>query len=93
MVMNEGIAMSSGVLKTRPDTVVVYDVMREAANRLGGYYYHRADVVGTDVAVAEAVQRNRAVAARVRAVDSYDHDEILALTASFRAEYESCPED
>ena len=68
------------------DPVVVYDLMREAANRLIGVYAQRGTVGGLN---DPAVQAIIAVLDEVEAVDPRDVGAQRAATEVFRARYAS----
>lgn len=68
------------------DPVVVYDIMRESANRLAALYIRQVTVGGTeDPAILEV----RAINDKVLAVDVNDLQAQLDLTAEFNKRYES----
>lgn len=68
------------------DPVVVYDMMREAANRLCAFYARQVTAGGLgDPAIGEI----RAVWAEVNAVDTRDLEAQRAATAEFRRRYKT----
>ena len=66
------------------DPVAVYDVLREAANRLGGLYVQRVGAGGLD---DPAIVALRALDAEVAAVDPADIAAQKELTAELRRRY------
>ncbi|MET4705169.1 hypothetical protein ABIB54_002666 [Frigoribacterium sp. UYMn621] len=76
--------MTMNEIRTSQDPVVVYDVMREAANRLVGVYAQRATVGGTD---DPAIQSISAIYDEVEAIDPNDLAAQEAATGDFRARY------
>ena len=76
--------MTMNKIRTAKDPVVVYDVMREAANRLVGLYAQRATVGGLDDPAVEAIAN---IFDEVRAVDSHDIEAQEIATADFRSRY------
>lgn len=88
----EGVrAMSTTTHATRIPLVVVYDVMRESANRLAGRIMAIADVEGSDQAVAGALDQVREIRSRVDAVDVYDRDAIQRMDAELREAFSELP--
>ena len=70
-------------------TVVLYDVMRETANRLRGRLSHLQDV--HPESGAELLQARVNVARRADAVDAQDRAAIAEADAAFRAELAQLP--
>lgn len=66
-----------------PDPVVVYDILREAANRLCAYYAERVTKGGLEDPAIEAIRRIRS---RVRAVPLSDMQSQLDLTDALKNE-------
>lgn len=67
------------------DPVVVYDVMWEAANRLGAVYAQQVTSGGVN---DPAIAKMRALDAEVEAVDPDDLDAQKAKTVDLRRRYE-----
>lgn len=68
------------------DPVVVYDIMRETANQLGGLYARRVTVGGLD---DPAIAALRELDAEVAAVDPEDVAAQRAMTAELWARYDA----
>lgn len=83
--------MSATTQTSRIPLVVVYDVMRESANRLAGRVLAIAHVDDSDDVVAAAVREVREIRGRVDAVDANDLDAIQRMDAEFRAAYAELP--
>ncbi|WP_424467217.1 hypothetical protein [Pseudoclavibacter helvolus] len=62
---------------------MIYDAMREAANRLGGLYMERWHLAKTSEERDLWLQKNIAVSIEADAVDSYSLDEVQAKRAEF----------
>ena len=78
--------MSNGTNERRPaeNPVVVYDVTREAANRVVDFYASQATIGGADNPAVIAISD---IYAEVKAIDARDREAQHAATESFRARY------
>lgn len=83
--------MSTKTLLAPPPTVVVYDVMREASNRLRGRLFALERQDTTPGARERVLAACAAIQDRVDAVDSRDRDAIVQLDAELRAEFAALP--
>ena len=84
--IDEDVNMTMESISIDEDPVVVYDNMRESANRLAALYIRQVTVGGTeDPAILEV----RAINDKVLAVDVNDLQAQLDLTAEFNKRYES----
>lgn len=64
---------------------MIYDAMREAANRLKGIYVARQTTASSELERDQWLQKQIAVAVEVDDVDSYSLQDVQALRASFVA--------
>ena len=77
--------MSNGTNERRPaEDPVIYDDMREAANRVVGFYASQVTIGGSDDPAVNAISD---IYGETRTIEAHDMDAQHKATDSFRARY------
>ena len=91
IVATKGITMRLAEQSSVEDTVVIYDVMRESANRLVAKLANTSTLRGGAVEHAIVLRQIDGVRARADETPTRDHAAILEATDTFRREAQALP--